>query len=106
MGNTHRDVFKCCHLQYGQRMKHMPVETSDRPIVVGIAGASGVIYGVRLLELLRACDIKTHLIVSRAAQMTLAVSNLQMSSGWPPSCTPTTMSAQRAPADRSQYAAW
>jgi 4-hydroxy-3-polyprenylbenzoate decarboxylase len=72
MGNTRLDVFKRCHLQYGQRMKHMPVETSDRPIVVGIAGASGVIYGVRLLELLRACDIKTHLIVSRAAQMTLA----------------------------------
>ena len=31
-----------------------------------------MIYGVRLLELLRACNIETHLIVSRAAQMTLA----------------------------------
>src|SRR6476620_12638862 len=53
-------------------MKHMPVETSDPPLVVGISGASGAIYGVRLLELLHACNIKTHLIVSRAAQMTLA----------------------------------
>ena len=60
------------YLQYVQRMKHMPVETSDPPLVVGISGASGAIYGVRLLELLRACNIKTHLIVSRAAQMTLA----------------------------------
>jgi flavin prenyltransferase len=72
MGNTHPDVFKCSHLQYVQRMKHMPVKTSDPPLVVGITGASGVIYGVRLLELLRACNIQTHLIVSRAAQMTLA----------------------------------
>src|SRR6476659_10850464 len=53
-------------------MKHMPVETSDPPLVVGISGASGAIYGVRLLELLHACNVKTHLIVSRAAQMTLA----------------------------------
>ncbi|MGH9696092.1 MAG: UbiX family flavin prenyltransferase [Bryobacteraceae bacterium] len=41
-------------------------------IVVGITGASGAIYGVRLLQMLRACEAETHLIVSRAAQMTLA----------------------------------
>jgi flavin prenyltransferase len=53
-------------------MKHMPIKSSRPPLVVGITGASGAIYGVRLLELLRACEIDTHLIVSRAAQMTLA----------------------------------
>lgn len=41
-------------------------------IVVGITGASGMVYGIRLLELLRRCGVETHLIVSRAAQMTLA----------------------------------
>jgi 4-hydroxy-3-polyprenylbenzoate decarboxylase len=41
-------------------------------IVVGITGASGAIYGIRLLQILRACETETHLIVSRAAQMTLA----------------------------------
>lgn len=41
-------------------------------IVVGITGASGAIYGIRLLQILRACEAETHLIVSRAAQMTLA----------------------------------
>jgi 4-hydroxy-3-polyprenylbenzoate decarboxylase len=40
--------------------------------LVGISGASGAIYGVRLLELLKGSDIETHLIVSRAARMTLS----------------------------------
>ena len=41
-------------------------------LIVGITGASGAIYGVRLLELLRATEIETHLIISRAGQTTLA----------------------------------
>ncbi len=41
-------------------------------IVVGLTGASGVIYGIRLLQILQACEVETHRIVSRAAQMTLA----------------------------------
>jgi len=41
-------------------------------IVVGISGASGVIYGVRMLEALRELGVETHLIVSKAAEMTLA----------------------------------
>jgi flavin prenyltransferase len=43
-----------------------------KPLIVGITGASGVIYGVRLLEMLNRCGIETHLIVSRAALLTLA----------------------------------
>ena len=41
-------------------------------IIVGISGASGVIYGVRALELLRTARVETHLVVSKAAEMTLA----------------------------------
>lgn len=41
-------------------------------IIVGISGASGVIYGIRLLEALRPAPLETHLIMSRAAVMTLA----------------------------------
>jgi len=49
-------------------------EMSRRPrLVVGISGASGVIYGARLLELLRPLPVETHLVVSRAAEMTLAL---------------------------------
>ena len=40
-------------------------------IVVGITGASGAIYGLRCLEALRVAGIETHLIVSRAGEMTL-----------------------------------
>jgi flavin prenyltransferase len=49
-------------------------ETSAIPrLVVGISGASGVIYGARLLELLRPLPVETHLVISRAAEMTLAL---------------------------------
>lgn len=41
-------------------------------LIVGISGASGVAYGVRLLELLRNTVIETHLVMSRSAAVTLA----------------------------------
>src|SRR5271154_3163095 len=40
-------------------------------LIVGISGASGAIYGVRLLEMLRKTDIETHLGMSKSAEMTL-----------------------------------
>lgn len=41
-------------------------------LVVGISGASGVIYGVRALERLREAGVETHLVMTRAAKITLA----------------------------------
>jgi 4-hydroxy-3-polyprenylbenzoate decarboxylase len=41
-------------------------------IVVGISGASGIIYGVRMLEALREAGAETHLVMSRSAEITLA----------------------------------
>jgi 4-hydroxy-3-polyprenylbenzoate decarboxylase len=41
-------------------------------IIVGISGASGFVYGVRLLELLRASGVETHLVISKSAQVTMA----------------------------------
>lgn len=44
----------------------------DTPrIIVGISGASGVIYGVRALQVLRGLGVETHLIATKAAEMTL-----------------------------------
>jgi 4-hydroxy-3-polyprenylbenzoate decarboxylase len=46
---------------------------SQRPrVVVGISGASGVIYGVRTLDALRDLGVESHLVVTRAALMTLS----------------------------------
>jgi 4-hydroxy-3-polyprenylbenzoate decarboxylase len=42
-------------------------------IVVGISGASGVTYGVRLLELLRETDFETHLILSKSGRLNIEI---------------------------------
>ncbi len=41
------------------------------PLLVGISGASGVIFGVRLLSILRKLEIDAHLIMSHSAKITL-----------------------------------
>jgi flavin prenyltransferase len=43
-----------------------------RRLVIGISGASGTVYGIRMLEVLQGTDIETHLVMSKAAEMTLA----------------------------------
>jgi 4-hydroxy-3-polyprenylbenzoate decarboxylase len=45
---------------------------SNRRLIVGISGASGVIYGARLLQLLRNADVETHLVITKAAEVTFA----------------------------------
>ncbi|MGI9622291.1 MAG: UbiX family flavin prenyltransferase [Acidimicrobiales bacterium] len=45
-----------------------------RRLIVGISGASGAIYGIRVLELLRdKADIETHLIISQAGKLTIGI---------------------------------
>lgn len=44
---------------------------APRRIIVGITGASGIVYGIRTLEYLRRAGIETHLVMSKAAEMTL-----------------------------------
>jgi 4-hydroxy-3-polyprenylbenzoate decarboxylase len=41
-------------------------------LIVGISGASGIIYGVRLLQALKALPVETHLVMTRMAEVTLA----------------------------------
>jgi len=48
------------------------MESQPKRLVVGITGASGVILGIRLLEMLRPVEIETHLVLSPAARATIA----------------------------------
>jgi 4-hydroxy-3-polyprenylbenzoate decarboxylase len=48
-------------------------------IVIGISGASGVIYGVRMLELLKETDFETHLIISESGRL-----NIEIETGYKP----------------------
>ncbi len=41
-------------------------------IVIGISGATGIIYGIRMLQLLRAAGVESHLVMSRSARLTLS----------------------------------
>jgi flavin prenyltransferase len=47
--------------------------TPPARLVIGISGASGVVYGARLLELLQTLPVETHLVMSRSAEVTLAL---------------------------------
>lgn len=50
----------------------MTFDSQREKIVVGITGATGIVYAVRALQALRALGIETHLVVSRAADLTRA----------------------------------
>ena len=43
--------------------------TTPRRLIVGITGASGAIYGIRILQALQGSDVQTHLIISESAQI-------------------------------------
>jgi len=48
------------------------MQAKPQRLIIGISGASGVIYGIRALELLRSTDVETHLVMSKAAELTMA----------------------------------
>jgi flavin prenyltransferase len=55
------------------RKSTTPRKTPDAPrrLIVGISGASGAIYGVRILQVLQDAGIETHLVMSESARLTL-----------------------------------
>jgi 4-hydroxy-3-polyprenylbenzoate decarboxylase len=48
------------------------MSSQTRRLIVGISGASGILYGIRALQILKRCGFETHLIMTRSAQITLA----------------------------------
>ena len=57
--------------RFGHKAGGKSVAQNQR-LIVGITGASGVRYGVRLLEILRDLPVESHLVLSKAAELTLA----------------------------------
>src|SRR5580704_9146781 len=55
----------------GLMLMDLPVP-AQRRLIVGISGASGVIYGVRVMQLLRNAGVETHLVMSKTAELTFA----------------------------------
>jgi len=53
-------------------MQVTSLEPAPRRLIVGISGASGVMYGVRMLQLLRNAGVETHLVMSKTAEITFA----------------------------------
>ena len=49
-----------------------PSASAPSRLIVGISGASGVTYGVRVLDALRELGVESHLVVTRAALLTLS----------------------------------
>ncbi len=50
-----------------------PTKTADRPrLIVGISGASGVVYGLRALDACRELGVESHLVLSKSAALTLS----------------------------------
>jgi 4-hydroxy-3-polyprenylbenzoate decarboxylase len=46
--------------------------TAPRRMIVGVSGATGVVYAIRILETLRELDIESHLVITKPGEMTLA----------------------------------
>ena len=54
------------------RSTEMANTSVSLPLILGISGASGVVYGIRALEILKSLEIETHLIFSKSAERTMA----------------------------------
>ncbi|MGD8740967.1 MAG: UbiX family flavin prenyltransferase, partial [Desulfobacterales bacterium] len=65
---------KCLRLSAGVCGKKIKRDIfMAKRIVIGISGASGVTYGVRMLDVLRKTDFETHLIISDAGRLNIEI---------------------------------
>ncbi|CAN1542502.1 UbiX 3-polyprenyl-4-hydroxybenzoate decarboxylase [Caulobacteraceae bacterium] len=48
----------------------------SKRLIIGISGASGAVYGVRALDMLAELGVETHLVLTKAAELTLASEGL------------------------------
>lgn len=56
-----------------KREVRMPIGAPQKPrLIVGVTGATGIVYAVHLLRALRRLEVETHLVISEAAELTAA----------------------------------
>ncbi len=48
-------------------------DQQNLPIIIGVSGASGSVFAVRLLQILRELEVPTHLVMSKAAELALSL---------------------------------
>ena len=53
-------------------MTQAPTPSTPRRLIVGISGASGAAYGIRILQVLQGSGVETHLVMSDSARLTVA----------------------------------
>ena len=51
---------------------------AERPVLVAMTGATGAVYGIRVLETLRDLGVETHLIVSQWADTTIRTDTIKV----------------------------
>ncbi len=80
-----------------------------RRLIIGMTGSTGAIFGVRMLEALKASDIESHLIISKWAQRTLEHETrytVEQVRDSPASCTAPATWGPRSRRARSRPTAW
>ena len=60
-------------MRYHHKKGHCGGSKTVRRIIVGITGATGVIYGIRLLKVLRDLQVETHAVISEAAKKNIMI---------------------------------
>ena len=56
----------------GPRLRYTLLRLETKRLIIGITGATGTIFGIRMLEVLQGSEVETHLIVSKWGAQTLA----------------------------------
>ena len=51
---------------------YIELKTMKKRLIVGLSGASGIVYGIRFLKILRELEVESHLVMSSGAEVTLA----------------------------------
>ncbi|ABV73399.1 aromatic acid decarboxylase [Rickettsia canadensis str. McKiel] len=67
----HINVFYKFFLLYTKLINYRTEMNKEKKIIIAISGASGAIYGIRLLEILKQQNIETHLVISDGAALTI-----------------------------------